>query len=130
MKIQELEKKHFGNIKVKTAVDDLLDEYGFKFDCWSEPDEYGYKERLLFTEKEGEVVKLEDIIMMTEEAFEKEYKTVTAIECFKNFRREYIILDSEESRLYCQKQILEAKKKLDIESELATTITRDRKSVV
>ena len=124
MKIQELERKHFGDIQKKTAVDELLDEYGFRFDCWSEPDEYGYRERLLTTTKEGEFIKLEDMIMMSNKEFKETYPTQTAWECLENFRREYVILDSEESRLYCQRQILEAKKKLALELE-RTTITDD-----
>lgn len=122
MKIQDLEKKYFGDVKTNKSVTDLINEAGIAFDCWSEPDEFGVREMLLTTEKEGEFILLEDAIVMDEDEFKKAYPTDTALLCYRNLRKQYIILNNEETREYYKKALKEAKKRL----QLAATSIDDK----
>lgn len=118
MKIQELEKKLFGNTPIdKKIINKILSDGGFDFDKLSEPNEFG--DQIPLVKVKGEdYIPLEDIIVLDEEEFKEIHTKEEELLTYKNYRRKYIILGREESLKYFRNRILEEKRRLEAFNDL------------
>lgn len=118
MKIQELEAKEFGElIADKAKINKLLDDGGFNYDEMSEPDEHGFREKLVRA-NEKLTVPLEDILALEYDEFARKYPDPEAQNCQRNYLRKYIILSGEEALFYYKNKINEEKKRLEALSQI------------
>lgn len=113
MKIQELEKKLYGNTPVdKKIINKILSDGGFDFDKLSEPNEFG--DQIPLVKVKGETyLPLEDIIVLDKDEFIEIHPDPDELIAYNNYRRKYIILGREESLKYFRNRIIEEKKRLE-----------------
>lgn len=123
MKIQELEKKLFGDCtKTRGTEGQYIDEFGFEFDGYMSEDAHADgdddKVKCLIT-SEGEKIPLEEFILLDKDEFEAKYTSDAAKQSFKNFREKYIILSGIEILTYYRECIKAAKDKTESDTSIS-----------